>query len=419
MRINIEYDSCWQTGFMGDDKSKLISEKLKSKQNTHASSGYMQKFIATTATRGEKPSPITKSTILGVLCRLIGEQRKLYQIQEGANYYFADIESKISFEIGRNNETVSELMYLTNKSNGRCAQSNYLGVLSDDNPWFFSKVSPLFWSVLFLNKEQLLDFILQEKSCPLIISDSCLKEIKARVVDITNLKQKDGALLRSKEEWLKIKQVEIDKHKKKYVEYKEKIEKIPAKTEKQKEKNQETLNQFEKVLQVSNEEYQDINSDKVKNLFDQKLKDVTSALSSKYPDPKNLGQEYLKEGAVYPYRIYSAALYLQAERLMNEGINIDFVKNDKGDIQIKGFSKRGFNGVRDWLNPMTGDRKKSVGSPCVIQKQSGQLEINLDISRDKAKKIKSMIENAGVSSFYLGKKGLAYVSSISTRELQK
>jgi hypothetical protein len=40
------------------------------------------------------------------------------------------------------------------------------------------------------------------------------------------------------------------------------------------------------------------------------------------------------------------------------------------------------------------------------------LEINLNIDRARAEQIKQQIENAGVSSFYLGKKGLAYVSDI-------
>jgi len=414
MRIKIEYDSCWQTSFLGDDTKKPISAKMKNKHNTHASSGYMQKFIATSGTKGEKLSIITKSTVLGVLCRLIGEQRKLYQIQESESYYFADIENNISFEIGRNSEAVSELMYLTNKSDDRCAQSNFLGVLSNDNAWFFSKESPLLWSVLFLGKEQLLDFILQEKSCPLIIPNSLPKEIRARVSDITDTKQKHGAMLRSKDDLLKTKQMEIDKQKKAYFNYQEKIEKSPAKTEKLREKNQEKLKLLERALQVLNDEYHVINMDKVIDLFDQKLKDATRFLSSKYPDSKNLGEEYLKAGIAYPYRIYPAALYLQAERLLNEGGEIDFVKNDKGIIQIKGFSKRGFNGVRDWLNSMTGGRKKSVGSPCIIQKQSGCLEINLNIDKERAEKIETMIENAGVSSFYLGKKGLAYVSDIDT-----
>ena len=78
----------------------------------------------------------------------------------------------------------------------------------------------------------------------------------------------------------------------------------------------------------------------------------------------------------------------------------------------------------------TGDKKKIWGNPYIreefikgegktkhlMTKASGTLEIILNISRDKAKEIKNMIDNAGVSSFYLGKKGLAYVTSISTRE---
>ena len=38
--------------------------------------------------------------------------------------------------------------------------------------------------------------------------------------------------------------------------------------------------------------------------------------------------------------------------------------------------------------------------------------IELPLEKDKARELESMINNAGVSSFYLGKKGLAYVSEI-------
>jgi hypothetical protein len=47
-----------------------------------------------------------------------------------------------------------------------------------------------------------------------------------------------------------------------------------------------------------------------------------------------------------------------------------------------------------------------------MTKASGQLEISIEVDRDKGLEIKTLIENAGVSSFYLGKKGLAYVSNI-------
>ncbi|OQW99603.1 MAG: hypothetical protein BWK74_01815, partial [Desulfobacteraceae bacterium A6] len=71
-----------------------------------------------------------------------------------------------------------------------------------------------------------------------------------------------------------------------------------------------------------------------------------------------------------------------------------------------------------FLNPLAGSKKKTVGTPFPLTKASGKLEINIAIDREKAKEIKRLIENAGVSSFYLGKKGLSYVTDIDTRELR-
>jgi hypothetical protein len=81
-----------------------------------------------------------------------------------------------------------------------------------------------------------------------------------------------------------------------------------------------------------------------------------------------------------------------------------------------------FQRKKIWGNPyIRKERIKGIGEvTSLMTKASGQLEINLDVSREKAKEIKSMIENAGVSSFYLGKKGLAYISQeIDTRELKQ
>ena len=48
----------------------------------------------------------------------------------------------------------------------------------------------------------------------------------------------------------------------------------------------------------------------------------------------------------------------------------------------------------------------------LLNKASGKLIINLNISKEQARDLEEKIENAGVSSFYLGKKGLAYVTDI-------
>ncbi len=395
MRIVIEYDSCWQTSFLDETP---VSKR---------------KFVATTKTKGEKPAPITLSTIIGVLCRLIGEQRKLYQIQESDNYYFADIEKHISFQLKNTLATDQELMYLTNKSEDRCAQSSFLGVLTDDNPWFFSDGAPLLWSVLFLDIEKLLDFILCDEAFMKLDVDCSPKKLMLRLNEITDTKNSLGSILKIKLKIMDEKKVEIIKAEKIISEH---IEKLNDKKGKQKDKALEKLNYLNSKLELLNVEYNHIKTDKAITLFDKKLNSVTSKLSNMFPNPKKLGEEYCQAGVVYPSSIYSAALYIQAERLLSEKVDINFVINMKDEIQIQGFSKRGFNGVRDWLNKMAGGRKKAVGTPCIVQKQTGQLEINIDVDRKKAREIEQMIDDAGVSSFYLGKKGLAYVTNINTRE---
>ena len=67
-----------------------------------------------------------------------------------------------------------------------------------------------------------------------------------------------------------------------------------------------------------------------------------------------------------------------------------------------------------WGNPyIRKERIKGIGEvTSLMQKAGGTLKINIDIERETALDFKEKIENAGVSSFYLGKKGLAYVSDI-------
>ena len=67
-----------------------------------------------------------------------------------------------------------------------------------------------------------------------------------------------------------------------------------------------------------------------------------------------------------------------------------------------------------WGNPyIRKERIKGIGEvTSLLKKASGTLEIELPLERGKARELEDMINNAGVSSFYLGKKGLAYVANI-------
>ena len=421
MRILIEFDSCWQTSVLGDDVKKPVG-KVASKVNKPSNDGYMQKFVATSGTRGETPAPLSLSTILGVLSRLIGDQRKLYQSRQQDNYYFADLEDKITWNLSEP-KMVNELMYLTNKSDDRCGQSSFLGVLEDDNPWFFGKDSYLLWSVLFLTQEQLVEFILSE-NVNLISAENCLpKDLIGRVNKISDSKSEEGEVLKTRDKLISEIESVIEKRVNSLKGYYEKIKKTPPKNSTQESKVKAQLTKLEGELNDAKLSLESLLEDSDVLIFDSKITKVTEFLSSKYPDVKKAGEEYCKSGVVYPMSLYSAALYLQAERLLEAGYDVSYLKNSKSEIQIQGFSKRGFNGIRDWLNAMTGKRKKEVGTPCMIDKHSGKLEIELllDSKNDKgsikknmsrAEELVELIENAGVSSFYLGKKGLAYVTKI-------
>lgn len=421
MKISLEFDSCWQTSFLGDDEKKPIS-KIRNKINKPSNVGFMQKFVATSGTRGEKGTPIKLDTILGVLCRLIGDQRKLYQAQQSPNYYFKGIEDKISWNITKF-DSVDELNYLTNMSDDRCAQSSWLGVLENDNPWFFWEKSYLLWSILFLDKDQLVDFILGGRSNRFHEKLSSPKHLIARLDLLSNSKCPEGMVIKTKERLIKDKLAEVEKKKDALLKFEEKVAAKLAKTESQKVKNEDKLNLLVEDLDLQMTQLEVLKTDEAVASFDEKLASLIDFLSNKFPDEKKRGEEYCKDGVIYPLSLYAAALYLQAEYLLEEGNEFSFLRNLKGEIQIQGFSKRGFNGVRDWLNAMSGGRKKAVGTPCIVQKCTGNLDIELrldgetdkgvlfpDISR--AEEIAKLIENAGVSSFYLGKKGLAYVSKI-------
>ncbi|QXW27038.1 hypothetical protein KXJ74_06330 [Acinetobacter johnsonii] len=121
--------------------------------------------------------------------------------------------------------------------------------------------------------------------------------------------------------------------------------------------------------------------------------------------------------------LYASALYLQIERLSKKYDLTNALTKSGG---LSGISKRGFT-KKDFMDRYTTGSKKLIwGNPfllkekkkgegevvSILSKASGQLIINLNISKDQARDLEEKIENAGVSSFYLGKKGLAYVTDI-------
>ncbi|MEE9356018.1 MAG: type I-Fv CRISPR-associated protein Cas5fv [Methylococcaceae bacterium] len=345
MKIIIDYESTWRNSFLDPNTSN--NEPLPKNG---------RKFVGSMTSLKDANNfiqcKITRDTVMGVLNRLIGDQRKLYQSRNDEHYFFKEIDiadsKKVLFQ--DNSIETDEVTFIRNIT-GSTDQKSFTGAIKTNDAMFSSDYAVEFWGVLALSFEEL---------CQFIVSDE--KVTSSMETNPTSI-----------------------------------IEKL------------ELLN---KEKSVANEGF---------------AYEAVQVLIQQFE-----GIEYLnRKGEILPISLYCSSLYLQLERL---AIRYDMSSAKTKAGGISGISKRGFT-TKDFMNRFTtGEKKKIWGNPyirkervkgigevvSIMTKASGQLEINLDISRDEAKKLKGMIEDAGVSSFYLGKKGLAYVSQeIDTRELKR
>ena len=339
MKIVIDYESSWRNSFLDGSNNKALPKKGR-------------KFVASMTELGKEENfisrEVTKDTVMGVLNRLIGDQRKLYQSRNGYKgevHYFSDIEDAITFE-DRPEVINQETAYIRNM-NGSTDQNSFTGMIKADDPIFQSDYSQQFWGVLWLDIESLCEFILYKHS---FSTDKDLALDPASI--LTKLKE------------------------------------------------------LKKLKYIKNEG---------------KAKSASELLQEKFVEYKPLNDK----GQIFVLSLYCSALYLQLQRLESQ-FDMTTAKSTMGGIS--GISKNGFT-PKDFMGKYTTGKKLIYGNPYVreefvkdegkikhlLTKASGQLTIRLDIDLKRAIKLKTLIDNAGVSAFYLGKKGLAYVSSIDVR----
>ena len=340
MKILIVYESSWRNSFLDGSNDKALPKNGR-------------RFIASGTNLNDRSHPenyvkreITLNTVMGVMNRLIGDQRKLYQSRQEKKYYFRSIEPAVSFI--DNSILTNEMTYIRNIT-GSNDQNSFTGMIKINDAIFQSDYSREFWGVLALELNDLFSYI----------------------VDNTRV---EGL-------------IELD----------------PL----------AICKRFDELKKIRPIENQGI------------AKKAVETLDRCFP-----GTNYFnKQREVVPSTIYCSSLYLQLDRL-SKRFDMSSVITKAGTIG--GISKRIFT-KKDFMNRFTtGEKKKIWGNPymrkerkknegevvSLMTKASGKLEINIDVDREKAKEIKRLIENAGVSSFYLGKKGLAYVTDIDTRELK-
>ena len=332
MRIIIDYEASWRNSFLDGSNNEPLPTKGRN---------YVASMTELKKPENYHKRAVSKNTVLGILSRLIGDQRKLYQAKQSEHFYFSDMEDAISFE-DKPKVINREIAYLRNMK-GSTDQNSFTGMIKVNDPIFQSDYSNEFWGVLALDIDELCDFIIDDRPVKTLISLDPIFMINR-------------------------------------------------------------LDAIKKIKPIEPEGRIKQASDKLASLFE------------KYK-PLNKKEQQL----ILP--IYCSALYLQLQRL-EEKYDMNSAKTKAGGIS--GISNNGFT-PKDFMKTyVTGGKKLIYGNPFIreefakgegkikhtLNKASGQLEITLDIDVAKARELKKMIDNAGVSSFYLGKKGLAYVSDI-------
>lgn len=349
MRITIEYDSCWRNAFLGGSNNETVPKKGREFLGSMKSLKKEGNF---------KVCESTLDTVMGVLNRLIGDQRKLYQARSKtyeSTYYFENLEDKVSFM--DKPQLTNEITFIRNMT-GSFDRESYTGAINTNHWLFKSSFSNELWSLAFTDLKGLISFIVDETEIFVDLEFDPRKIIE-RFGSFKSINVKKVGELDVSEGGL-IKAVEV------------------------------------------------LHNGKI----NETLKDTFPSMHKSFSDI-----EYIKEEKIDIRALYCSALYLKLLRLHLNGVNIE--------SNIKGFSVAGLT-PKDFMSCFTQGKKKVYGNPylkkekikgqgevtSMMTKASGQLEIIIDVDREKGLEIKKLIDNAGVSSFYLGKKGLAYVSRI-------
>lgn len=334
MKILIEYEASWRNSFLDGDNNSPLPKAGREYLGSMTTLKQEGNFIERT---------VTLDTVMGLLNRLIGDQRKLYQAREkqgAAIYYFENIESKISFEDKA--LLTNEIVYVRNMK-GSTDQNSFTGMIKSTDPMFSSDYSKELWGILKLDLPKLCSFIMGNEvvgigfdADPLVVC-AIIKELKT-------------------------------------------------------------------LKPVINEG---------------DVADAVTELAKYFPDTSYMDSK----GLVIPLPLYCKAMYLQLDRL-SKRFDMSSARTKSG--VISGISKNGFTEKDFMVRCTTGKKKMLWGNPymlkklvkgqgkvtSILTKASGQLEITIDVDQHKGQEIKDLIDNAGVSVFYLGKKGLAYVSKI-------
>jgi len=308
-------------------------------------------FAGTGQYKGEFPraSPFTEQTAKGVIYRLVGEQRRLFQVDDN---YLGFIDGKISFA-RENVEETKELVSLRNINKSADNPSGYAGIAGKEtHPYYTNeKYSSIFLWPLVATPRELRDFILTGS-------------------------YKTQSILRYSNRLHLLNGFEFLKGGADYYGNKLKLEELFSKEE------------LEAVLTKLRTEFPNVNY-KDKDVAEYGIW-VTSSL-------------YLLDRVLHPQLSDSELeIYDNGKKKWNKGIA------HRG-VTGKDFRESLLKKGTVIASPLKDEPHKKRN---LLSKKSYTLIIDLDISEEDARKLKRMIADAAVGTFSVGKKGLAYLKEI-------
>lgn len=427
MRILISYSSKWSVSLtdLVSHKNKVLS--LKGLKDNPGKLEVILDEKDTYETVMEKVSKayenftyktINKNTVLGIVSRLLGEIRYLDRIPKTENHPINKIRDKISFNLyDRNlyNEIVSLAKPLTK------VPSNGGGLINNDKSEFLllgnNNYSKIIFSLFNLKTlKDINDFLTFIEKTPSV--EEVLNFIKERY----EYKEKIELhkFVQGHNEHSDI-FANIDKN---YVKYKKYIFKV--------NKGEQIKDEDIVILDKETSEYINILNRIArftgKNLDSNNQYNAYSELGK--INEKNSVAVLNIIGLLY-YVVTSWLIKINKEneildKLINKNGNISGVASNSGKMTIKDFY--GFISPRklSWSMPYMFDSKyfkkkeakqfNQSNTTLGVGKEDGTLEILIDVPNEEALLIIEQIEAAAVSTFHVGKKGLAYVIGIEKDE---
>lgn len=401
MKIIIPYDSKWSVSLMDHETKEnkfksldFLKQEVKNEPNTVDSSDTYETlmFKINKNYKNFDYRPISESTVLGIVARLLGEIRYMSEALKDEDHIIHKLKNKITFGFQKR-DMYNEIMTLHTPL--KDSQSNGQGVITKNKDSLFlhhNDFSSVIYSILN------------------ITDISHLEKITDMLKNNTN--EKTVLLYLKNNNYLET-DISLSNFVQKFERFKKRFDYL----EKNYKKNIAGLNYD--LLQYN--QYIDI----LQNLS------LTNFI--------NVNNKFITN---VPNRVLAGILvYSVANWLINIGCNVE-------DIETKVFNKSrnipgiasltaektpgGFT-IKDFYNAFA-QKKTTHTSPYVfsieffkktgekntfntknklgVGKEDGVLEINIDVTREEAIALKEQIEDAAVSTFQMGKKGLAYVKRI-------